>query len=99
MTQLIFKDKIDQSKIDILLSLIKSWNIEAELELTPSAALQESASADETDFFAETRGMWKDRDINGASDLTLTVGLWEGRDINDKQLRERAWGTAKRQKR
>jgi hypothetical protein len=29
MTKLIFKDDIDQSKIDVLLSLIKSWNIDA----------------------------------------------------------------------
>jgi hypothetical protein len=82
MKQLIFKNEIDQGKIDILLSMIKSWNMEAEVHPSPKKYI--------TDLSA---GSTKTCNSKG---LTLSVGLWEGRDINDKQLREKAWGAEKR---
>ena len=78
MTQLIFKNDIDQNKIDILLSMIKSWEMEAEV-----------LSLSKTHNNRSKRN----------SALTLSIGMWEGRDMNDKQLREMAWGIAKRIKR
>jgi hypothetical protein len=33
MTQLIFKDKIDQSKMDVLLGMLDSWGVEAEVQM------------------------------------------------------------------
>jgi len=77
MTQFIFKNDIDQNKINILLSMIKSWDMEVEVQPLPKINKSKSRK-------------------NSA--LTLSVGMWEGRDINDKQLREKAWGTAKRLK-
>ncbi|MDR0567097.1 MAG: hypothetical protein LBG47_08715 [Prevotellaceae bacterium] len=76
MTQILFKNDIDQNKIDVLLHLIKSWNIDA--EVMPSASPKSRRKKNEP--------------------LTLAVGMWEGRDIDDRQLREKAWGTAKRAK-
>jgi hypothetical protein len=84
MTQFILKNDMDQSKIDILLSMIKSWDMEVEVNLSPAGRL-----ASQSGFPAENRK----RKENAA--LSLSVGMWEGRDINDRQLREKAWGTAK----
>ncbi|GHT30550.1 hypothetical protein AGMMS49574_10500 [Bacteroidia bacterium] len=75
MTQIILKNQIDQSQLDILLYLFRSWNIEAEIDETTT--IEKKAKRD--------------------TSLTLSVGLWEGRDINDKRLRDKAWGTNKRQ--
>jgi hypothetical protein len=84
MKQLIFKNEIDQGKIDILLSMIKSWNMEAEVHPSPKEFITDlSASSTKT---CNSKG------------LTLSVGLWEGQDINDNQLREKVWGTEKRMK-
>jgi len=77
MTQLTFKSKINDSQMSILLHLLKSWNIEAEMATTSTAP----------------KIMRKKPDS-----LTLSVGMWEDRNISDKQLRELAWGTVKRQK-
>jgi hypothetical protein len=74
MTQFIFKNDVDQNKIDILLSMIKSWDMEAEVTTIRKSQGKKNSA------------------------LTLSVGLREGREINDKQLREMAWGTAKRLK-
>lgn len=74
MTQLIFKNDIDQYKMDVLLSLIRSWNIEPKVVATaPQKSKPKKGTA-----------------------LTLSVGMWKGRDIDDKQLRAKAWGSAKR---
>jgi hypothetical protein len=75
MTQITLKNQIDQSQLDVLLYLFRSWNIEAEIDETTT----------------------KEKKAKRDTSLTLSVDLWEGRDINDKQLREKAWGTNKRQ--
>ncbi|MDR1500380.1 MAG: hypothetical protein LBI58_05310 [Tannerellaceae bacterium] len=58
MTQLIFKTDIDQAKLDILLSLLKTWGIDAEVK--PS----KSRTGKNQELFTETFGMWKDYDID-----------------------------------
>jgi hypothetical protein len=58
MTQLIFKSDIDQSKIDILLSMIKSWNIDATVEKERQKPAFEKPKA-----LTLSVGLWKDRDI------------------------------------
>jgi len=87
MTQLILKSDVDQHKIDILLSMIKSWDMEAEVYPLPVEYLTDSSKSASATCKSKR---------NGNSALTLSVGIWEGRDVNDKQLREKAWGTAKR---
>jgi hypothetical protein len=86
MTQLVFKDDIDQSKIDVLLSLIKSWNIDATVEMGHVPSLQ----------YDVDKGDLRKPAFEKTKPLTLSVGLWKDRDITDKQLREMAWGTNKR---
>jgi hypothetical protein len=58
MTQLILKTDIDQMKLDVLLGLLKSWNIDAEVK--PS----KPRSGKKHKLFSETFGMWADRDID-----------------------------------
>ncbi|OAV75887.1 hypothetical protein Barb7_00467 [Bacteroidales bacterium Barb7] len=58
MVQLTITPDIDQSKMDVLLQLLKSWNVKAEIALTP-------AKSDENYIpFSESFGMWKDRNID-----------------------------------
>lgn len=82
MVQLTITPDIDQSKMDVLLQLLKSWNVKAEIALTPAKSIKapSAQSTEKHDLFSKTRGMWKDR------------------DIDDKELRRRAWGTDKRLK-
>jgi hypothetical protein len=61
MTQLIIKNEIDQSKINVLLSMIKSWNIEAEVVATVSLAKTEYKKDASFPFSV---GMWEGRDID-----------------------------------
>jgi hypothetical protein len=86
MTHVIFKDDIDQSKIDVLLSMIKSWNIDATVKTGYSSSLQRDIEDKKLHEMASGK----------AQPLTLSIGLWKDRDITDKQLRDKAWGTAKR---
>jgi hypothetical protein len=41
----------------------------------------------------------KSKSKSGYEPFSETIGMWADRDIDDKQLREQAWGTNKRQKR
>jgi hypothetical protein len=84
MTRLIFKDDIDPDKIDVLLSLIKSWKIDATVKTGYSSSLQRDIKDKKLHETASGK----------AQPLTLSVGLWKDRDITDKQLRDKAWGTA-----
>ncbi|MDR3187964.1 MAG: hypothetical protein LBT94_02100 [Prevotellaceae bacterium] len=60
--------------MDVLLNLMKSWNIEPTVVAAdpPKSKRKKSTS------------------------LTLSVGMWADRDVSDQQLREQAWGSAKR---
>ena len=59
MTQLTFKNRIDDSQMSILLHLLKSWNIEAEI-----TRQQAPAQPNPHKLFEKTMGMWADRDID-----------------------------------
>jgi hypothetical protein len=58
MTQLILKNQIEQQKLDILLFLLKTWNIDVEVKAQPVNSDEEYIP------FSESFGMWKDRDID-----------------------------------
>lgn len=58
MTQLILKTDIDPKQLDVLLGLLKTWNIEAEVKLSKPRSRKKHK------LFSETFGIWKDRDID-----------------------------------
>jgi hypothetical protein len=58
MTQLIFRDAVDSTKMNTLLAFLRTWGINAEITHTPAAV------SSNRDVFANTRGMWTDYDIN-----------------------------------
>lgn len=66
MTQFIFKNGIDQTKIDVLLSMIKSWNME--VEVLPFSNIHKNDSS-----LSLSVGMWEGRDIN---DKQLREKAW-----------------------
>ncbi len=58
MTQLIFKNNIEQRKLDALLYFLKTWNIDAELKTSiPKIAKKQNA-------FSLTVGLWEDYSID-----------------------------------
>ena len=57
MTQLTFKNRIDDSQMSILIHLLKSWNIEAKITYQ-----QTSDQPKQHKLFEKTFGMWADRD-------------------------------------
>ena len=59
MTQLTLKNRIDNSQMSILLHLLKSWNIEAEITHQPT-----SVQPKQHKLFEKTVGIWEDRDID-----------------------------------
>jgi hypothetical protein len=69
MTQLILKADIDQTRLDVLLNLLKTWHIDAEVK--PFKAKSKSKSNYEP--FSETIGIWADRDID---DKQLREQAW-----------------------
>ncbi|MEH3115972.1 hypothetical protein [Pedobacter terrae] len=58
MTAIILKDNVEQSKIDALLDILKSWDIDAELRTTDKV---ESSEAVE---FSLSQGIWSDYNVN-----------------------------------
>ena len=58
MTQIILKDDIEQSKIDALLSFLKSWDIEVELKTT---LINKSTKSKE---FSLSQGIWSDYEVD-----------------------------------
>jgi len=59
MTQLTFKNQINDSQMGILLHLLKSWDIEA--EITSQQTLDQPK---QHKLFEKTFGMWADRDVD-----------------------------------
>jgi hypothetical protein len=76
MVQLNFKNGIDNNKVSILLHLLKSWDIEAELKevVIPEKNKAKSVS------LPLSAGMWADYDVN---DKQLREKAW-GIRKNDK---------------
>jgi hypothetical protein len=62
MTQLIFKTDIDSQKLEVLLDLLKTWNIDAEVQ--PSRASSGVAAEKASGEFPLTFGLWEDRDLD-----------------------------------
>ena len=98
MTELIFKNRIDDMQMSILLYLLRSWNIETEI-LQKSAENQKKLS---TDDFLISKQMLADNVINGntmqksfSQSFSKTRGMWADRDIDGVNLRNAAWGINK----
>jgi Flp pilus assembly protein CpaB len=69
MTQLIFKNDIDQNKMDVLLSMVKSWNIETSVvTVTPRKNRRNKNTA-----LTLSVGLWAGRDID---DKQLREQAW-----------------------
>ena len=58
MISLILKDKIEKSKIEALLYLLKSWNIDAELNMNAAPKTGKKAN------FSLAAGLWEDYEID-----------------------------------
>jgi hypothetical protein len=58
MTQLVFRDNVDSTKMNTLLAFLKTWGVDAEITHTPAG------TSSTRDVFANTRGMWADYDID-----------------------------------
>jgi hypothetical protein len=69
MTQLIFKNDIDQSKMDVLLGMIKSWNVETKVVATAPRKNKRKKDA----ALTLSVGMWAGHDIN---DKQLREQTW-----------------------
>lgn len=61
MIQLILKNNIEQNKMEVLLSLLKSWNIEAEIKTIPPVVIKKEKE------FSLSQGIWKDYDIDAVA--------------------------------
>jgi hypothetical protein len=71
MVQLTIKPDIDQSKINILLQMLKSWDLEVE------AAITSAKSNEKYVPFSESFGMWKDRDIDAKELRKQASGIYK----------------------
>jgi hypothetical protein len=60
MTQFTIKNTIDNSKIDIILNLLQSWDVEVEVDVKD----EESATSAQHKLFSKTFGMWKNYEID-----------------------------------
>jgi hypothetical protein len=68
MTQLIFKDDIDQSKMDVLLRMLESWSIAAEVQKPVSPKRKKKSTP-----LTLSVGMWAGRNID---DKELRARAW-----------------------
>lgn len=69
MTQITFKNDIDQNKIDALLHFLRSWDIDAEV----SYNMTEKKRAEKDTTLTLSVGLWEGRDIN---DKQLREQAW-----------------------
>ena len=68
MTELVLKSRVSKQKLDFIVYFLKMLKIDAEVKnLTPKKI------APKDDPFAEVRGIWADRDIDGK---TLRKQAW-----------------------
>jgi hypothetical protein len=75
MTQIILKNQIGQEKLETLLFLLKSWEIDAEVK---NNDITQSDAKSNYKLFSKTRGMWKDREIDARQ---LRREAWNGHTI------------------
>lgn len=59
MQQLILKQELSQSKIDALISFLKSWGVDAEIK----SSLKSTKTNQTTEFNLNT-SIWKDREMD-----------------------------------
>jgi hypothetical protein len=69
MVQLTIKPDIDQSKMNILLQMLQSWNLEVETTINTVNSSQKYVP------FSESFGMWKDRNIDAKELRRQASGL------------------------
>jgi len=60
MTQIIFKNSVDNIQMNVLMGLFDSWNVN--VEITDD---KKSENKSFSQLFSKTRGMWQDYDIDG----------------------------------
>ena len=60
MTQITFKNGIDNMQKSVLIGLFNSWNVNVEIT---DEKMPENKSFSQ--LFSKTRGMWQDYDIDG----------------------------------
>jgi hypothetical protein len=58
MIEIIFKNKINKHKMETLLELLKSWNVDAEVKESKENKRTTNSN------FTLSKGMWKDFDID-----------------------------------
>ncbi|MDR1342693.1 MAG: hypothetical protein LBK18_05495 [Prevotellaceae bacterium] len=68
MTQLIFKNNIDQSKMNVLLGMLDSWGVEAEVQMPAPPKLKKKSTP-----LTLSVGMWAERNID---DKELRARAW-----------------------
>jgi hypothetical protein len=68
MVSLVLKDEIEKSKIEALLYLLKTWNIEAEIKVTPTPKAKQKAG------FTLAAGLWENHSIDAAQ---LRTEAWK----------------------
>ena len=59
MTELIFRSGIDREKLNSIVAFLNSWGVVAEIRTTTA-----NKRADKGSLFAESFGMWTNRDID-----------------------------------
>jgi len=67
MTELVLKNRVSKQKLDSVVYLLKMLNIDAEIKSSTQKKVVKK------DPFAEVRGIWADRDIDGT---TLRKQAW-----------------------
>jgi len=67
MIQLIFKNDLEQNKLEALLQFLKTWNIEAELKTSTCKTVKKQND------FSLASGIWKDYSIDA---IELRNNAW-----------------------
>ncbi|MCL2649786.1 MAG: hypothetical protein FWD60_02020 [Candidatus Azobacteroides sp.] len=67
MTELVLKNRVSRQKLDSIVYFLKTLNVEVEIK----KSIQKKVA--KKDPFAEVRGIWSDRDIDGT---TLRKQAW-----------------------
>jgi hypothetical protein len=87
MTQLVLKNDIHPFQLNVLLQLLKSWNIKAETLPTAANTVAEVPASTVSEkpytLFSESFGMWKDRDID-AKELRRQASGYDRRTRNQE---------------
>jgi len=67
MTEIILKNKVSKQKLDSIIYFLRILNVDAEIKKSTQKKVAKK------DPFAEVRGIWADRDIDGT---TLRKQAW-----------------------